>query len=487
MLPDLKQKLHQYVSRFAAVDEEINPQAIRNDQAYSFLAEQIPLLDCPDQEMEQTYYFRWWTFRKHWKETPAGHVLTEFLPDVPWAGPYNTINCPAAHHLREGRWLSDRDGWMREVIRFWLDGHGDAFAYSMWLASAVEDYLALHPDQELMAECVDKLDAWFREREARSMHPCGLYWSDDDRDGMEYSISGPGIRPTLNAYLCGDAFALARMARKTHKPELADHYERKAAVIRRRMDELLWDQDFYRGIPCQKSDVFDKRPAVAGEHRVRELVGYLPWYFRLPDKGKEDAFTHLVQKDGFSAPCGLTTAEQRHPRFMEKHDHECLWNGYVWPFATSQTLTAAANMLHDRREMPITKKDYYSMLQTYARMHKLIKADGSVLPWIDEVMDPFTGEWSARKLLEADHWHPEHGGYERGKDYNHSTFCDLVLDGLLGLKMENGELQADPLIPDEWDYFCVRQLTSENWTVVFDRTGEHYGCGKGLHVWKEAQ
>jgi len=53
----------------------------------------IPLLDCPDKTIEKTYYYRWWTLRKHWKETPDGHILTEFLPSVGWAGPYNSINC----------------------------------------------------------------------------------------------------------------------------------------------------------------------------------------------------------------------------------------------------------------------------------------------------------------------------------------------------------------------------------------------------------
>ena len=68
------------------------------------------MLDCPDSILEKTYYFRWWTFRKHIKETENGHVITEFLPPVKWAGPYNTINCPACFHIRDGRWLKDNEG-----------------------------------------------------------------------------------------------------------------------------------------------------------------------------------------------------------------------------------------------------------------------------------------------------------------------------------------------------------------------------------------
>ena len=58
-MPDLSQKLKNYVEAFNARDEEIFPQTVNNEQAFDFLAAQIPLLDCPDEEIEKTYYFRW--------------------------------------------------------------------------------------------------------------------------------------------------------------------------------------------------------------------------------------------------------------------------------------------------------------------------------------------------------------------------------------------------------------------------------------------
>ena len=485
MLPDLNEKLKQYVALFNAGDEECYTQNIPNAAACEFLARQIPLLDCPEADVEKTYYLRWWTLRKHWKTTPHGHILSEFLPPVPWAGPHNSINCAAGHHLREARWMQDPQGWIREYIRFWLDGHGDALRYSMWLISAIGDYLSLHPDPDFAAECLPQMIALFNRREEKSLRGCGLYWSNDGRDGMEYSISGSGIRPTLNAYMYGDACAISRIAAQLGCTKEAQAFAQKAARIKEAVDRLLWDKDFYRVIPCEEQDAaaFDKRPPVMPEHRVRELLGFVPWIFRLPDADKDAAFAQLIDPCGFSVPAGLATAEQRHPRFLFEHEHECLWNGYVWPFATSQTLTAVSNMLHDRRSLPLTRNDYYRMLLTYARSHHRLLADGTDLPWIDEVQHPITGEWSARKLLEEDGWKTERGGYERGKDYNHSTFCDLVLDGLLGIRMQDGQLTADPLIPESWNYFCVTQLPG-GWTVVYDRTGKHYGLGQGLHCFQ---
>ena len=61
-----------YVDAFNQNDEELYTQVYANTNAWAFLKANIPLLDCPDKEIEETYYFRWWTFRKHIKQTPEG-------------------------------------------------------------------------------------------------------------------------------------------------------------------------------------------------------------------------------------------------------------------------------------------------------------------------------------------------------------------------------------------------------------------------------
>lgn len=484
MLPDLTSKLKGYVEAFNRADEECYSQAIDNAHAFEFLAAQAPLVDLPDPELERTYYFRWWTLRKHWKETPVGHILSEFLPSVPWAGPYNSINCAVGHHFREARWLRDPDGWLREYLLFWLDGQGDAGRYSMWLISAAADYLSLHPDEAFEQSVLDRMAALYERTAQAHRHASGLYWSNDNLDGMEYSISGPGLRPTLNSYLYGDAKALARLAARCGRAELAARYEEKARALKQAIDRLLWDGDFYRTIPCRQDQPLpgEGRPEVDAAHRASEAVGFIPWYFGLPGEEKDGAFLRLRDKACFATPYGFATADQSHPRYLFSHEHECLWNGYIWPFATSQTLTALANLLHTRAHPPLDKADYYRLLRQYALSHRLTREDGRTVDWIDEVMSPETGRWSARDLLLEDGWKPVRGGYERGKDYNHSTFCDLILSGLLGISAQEGRLKADPIIPEDWDWFCVTGLPPHNETVLFDRDGTHYGLGKGLRI-----
>ncbi len=452
------EKLHNYVEEFNRYDEETNSQLIDNAHAEEFLREQIPLIDIPDKDIEKTYYFRFWTYRKHIKETPDGHIITEFLPKVPWSGPHNSINCPAGFHIREGRWLKN-NSWIKEYINFWLDGKGDS-PYSSWYAHATLEYCSLNNDFDFAVEVLPKLVKFYEQREKTHSRNGGLYWTQDGYDGMEVSISGSGLRPTGCSYAYGDACAIAKIAEIAGETAIKERFSQKANDIKSAMDNLLWDKDFYKVLPLKEDEEnpYTKRPQIPKEHDVREQLGYVPWYFNMPDNDKCIAFSQLLTADGFKADYGITTAERRHPRFMFEWNHECLWNGPCWPFATSQTLVAVANVLRNYDQNYISKYDYYRLLLQYSKAHKFTRKDGNTVPWIDENYHPFTGEWIARSLLEAKGWLPQKGGYERGKDYNHSLFCDLVLSGLLGIDFKDGKLTVNPLIPDSWDYFTVENL-----------------------------
>ena len=125
-----------YVEDFNKNDNELYKNFYPNTAAWDFLKDNIPLLDCPDEEILTTYYFRWWTYRKHIRQTPVGFVVDEFLPTVGWAGKYNTINCAAGHHIREGRWLADPK-YMNDYIAFWFTKDAAPRNYSFWAADSV--------------------------------------------------------------------------------------------------------------------------------------------------------------------------------------------------------------------------------------------------------------------------------------------------------------------------------------------------------------
>ncbi len=147
---------------------------------------------------------------------------------------------------------------------------------------------------------------------------------------------------------------------------------------------------------------------------------------------------------GFHAPYGPTTAEQRHPGFQLSHEgDDCQWNGPSWPFSTTATLKAAANLLNDYDQDVLSKVDYFDALRIYVGSHRLELEDGRVIPWIDENLDPYTGEWLARQIK------IEKGTFDRrGDHYNHSGFADLVITGLVGLRPRPDDVvEVNPLLP----------------------------------------
>ena len=295
----------------------------------------------------------------------------------------------------------------------------------------------------------------------------GLYWSFDGDDAMEYSISGGSglgensgkdrLRPTLNSYMAANALAISEFAKKAGKPEIAKEYHQKYLTIRDKMNESLWDGEFYKAIHTDNLDEPNWEELSASQN-VKELIGYLPWCFGLAPKGREFVFEELKKTDGFLTEYGLTSAEQRHPRYLFEATHECLWNGYIWPYATSQVLRAVQNLLEDETQTVMTNQDFYEMLHTYAKSHKRVTSEGKTICWIDEVKHPITNDWSSRTILKEAGWRPGRGGKERGKDYNHSTFCDIVLGGLLGIRVREGKIQVSPHIPEDWESFAVDDL-----------------------------
>lgn len=482
------EKLSAYVDKFNADDDELYVNDFPNSAAKDFLLKNIPLLDTPDETINGVYYFRWWTFRKHIKKTPKGYVITEFLPKVRWSGEFNTISCPAAHHIREGRWLRD-SSITADYVRFW-SGAKNIRSYSFWYAHSAYVFYNTHKNLGLLKEIYPSLKRNFAEWE-KSNRPKKdyLFYIKDGKDGMEVSISGSvnmgwtGYRATINSYMYAECNALSKIAKILGNEDDAKLYAEKADTLKRLINEKLWDKEakFYKVMPRDGD----------GEMltNVRELHGYTPWYFGIAPEEYAEAWKQIADPQGFKGKFGLTSAERRDPRFQINYfGHECQWNGPVWPYSTSITLVALANLLNDYKNHPVSKDDYFDALKTYAASHSRTKENGKKVFWIDENLNPDTGDWISRTRLskwENGTWYDGKGGKERGKDYNHSTFADLVITGLVGLRVnEDDSISVNPLTPDDWRFFCLENVAckGKNISIFWDEDGSRYNKGKGFFV-----
>lgn len=490
-----KDQYKHYIDRFNENDYELYRLGeYTNEKAWDFLAENMPFFNCPDKQLEETYYFRWWTYRKHIRKTPEGYIITEFLPDVSWAGLYNSICCPAAHHFMEGRWLKDPK-YLKDYARFWFNGKSTPRAYSFWAADAIANFCKVHPDDPLLEELFPLLEKNYEAWEKDKLHENGLFWQYDNRDGMEVSISGSyaepyghGYRATINSYMYADACALEQLAKKIGNGQKGTLYQQKAEKIKQNINTHLWDSEaeFFKVIPLGRNMSFSD---------VREEHGFTPWYFNIPPDSYSVAWKYLMDTNHFFAPYGITTAEQCHSKFIIAYEgHECRWDGPVWPFSTSVTLTALANLLNNYKQEYISKRDYWTLLSQYSHSHRIHFDNSKSVPWIDENINPYTGDWISRTRLKNDFetsWPKNKGGEERGKDYNHSTFNDLIITGLIGIRpSDDNILTINPLIPDQtWEYFCLDDLfyKGKKVTVCYDRTGKYYNQGSGFFVFVDGK
>jgi hypothetical protein len=260
------------------------------------------------------------------------------------------------------------------------------------------------------------------------------------------------------------SIAIAKLAQTAGDKTLAKEFFEKAARLKHLVQQKLWDSG---------EQFFKVRLENDGLSDAREELGFIPWYFNLPDSGFEAAWLQVLDPNGFKAPFGLTTAERRCPKFRSHGVGNCEWDGAVWPFATSQTLTAMANLLRNYNQSYVSAKDYFDALLTYAKsQHKNGK------PYIGEYLDEKTGAW-----LKGDN--------PRSRYYNHSTFCDLVISGLVGLcPADDDTIVVHPLVPpDTWQWFALDNVPYHGKTVaiIWDKTGQKYKRSKGLSVYVDGR
>ena len=397
----------------------------------------------------------------------VGYGMTEFLVNRSYADQYNLIACAVGHHIYESRWLR-RPEYLDQIIRTWYRGNGGnpmkkMMNFSSWNADAVFNRYLVSGDRAFTMDLLPDLEAEYRRWESTHRLPGGLYWQGDVQDGMEESISGGRrkqyARPTINSYMYGNAKALSALNKLAGNDDRATCYRLKADTLKQLVQEKLWNErhSFFETLRKDSSA------------NVREAIGYIPWYFNLPDTGKYDvAWKEVMDEGGFSAPYGLTTAERRHPEFRTHGVGKCEWDGAIWPFASAQTLTAMANFMNRSAQSVLTDSIYFHQMERYveSQYHR-------GRPYIGEYLDEVTGYWLK-------------GDQERSRYYNHSTFNDLIITGLVGLRPRaDHTVEVNPLLPDgRWDWFCLDNLLYHGHylTILWDKYGDRYHRGKGLLV-----
>jgi hypothetical protein len=470
--------------------------------------ENIPFLEIDDPEIQQIYYYRWKLYRSHIREIGAqGVTITEFLGNVPWARqPYTDLNDSASFHLSEGRWLRN-PAIIDSLIDHLYSGGGNDRHFSESIAAATWSTTMITGDPSPAIRHLDTMQYIFNQWDDHFDRKRNLYWVEPIADATEYTISsidasgagfnshastdekengfikGYAFRPSINSYQYANARAIASIAKIEGKLDIAADYTQRAEAIQAAVLTQLWNPSFEHFTDrYQRSTRYVK----AGDFvRGRELNGFVPWFYELPPKDLSvdyaQAWRHALSPNELGGAYGLRTVEPSYPRYMVQYRYdkstglpECQWNGPSWPFQTSQTLTGLANLLNDYTQTTITPADYLALLRQYTHQH--FTAPGH--PDLQEDYDPDKGTPIV--------------GLARSHHYNHSTYVDLILSGLIGIRPRSDNvLEINPLLPvanppqtRAIRYFALQGLLyhGHEVSVVYDVDGTRYRLGKGLSV-----
>ena len=460
-----------------------------DNRDYDWFAARIPFFESPDTAIDATYYYRWELVTKHltYGDPRTGYTFTEFIDRPFWSGAYGAISCPLGHQFHELRWLDDQR-IVNDFARYWFDAPGaQPRSYSNWYGESMWATYLVNGDRRFIAQMLPYMKrqyaGWMAEHFDTTR---GLFHWDGLHDGMERNINSrqtddidtgaDGYRPTLNSYMYADALAISRASSLLGDSATARDFAAKAAALKQLVQQELWDPQrefFFHEFAHDEKDgiragtLTYKSGPHAGDPHGRELIGYVPWQFDLPDSMYSSAWRFLMDTARFYAPFGPTTAERHDPLFYVS-PRCCWWSGNSWPYATTQTLAAMANLLEDYHQSFVTKRDWLELFRIYTRTQRL---DGH--PFVAEGANPDNGSWDGFNTFD----HSEH--------YFHSGYVDLVITGLVGLRPRTDDtLEVSPLAPDEWPWFALDDATyhGHRVSVLWDRDGTRYHRGRGMTI-----
>jgi hypothetical protein len=417
---------------------------------------------------------------------------------VGWAlQPYQSLNDATAFHINEGRWLKD-NRYLDDYINFMYSGGNDRH-FSEAIAAAVFDRYLVNSDRTFAVRNLDSMKHIFQLWTNRYDPAKGLYSIEPILDATEYTVSsidtsggkdgflhGDAFRPTINSFMFANAMAISKLAELAGDANTAEGYAANAASIKASVDTNLWNDSLQHFTDRYKAD--NQFVHYWDFIRGRELAGYVPWAFELPDHDPRynASWKHLLSPDELGGPYGLRTVEPSYEYYMRQYRYvtvdgkqlpECQWNGPTWPFDTTLILLAMANLLNDYTQDVVLADDYVRLLKQYTRQHYL---NGE--PDLQEDYNPDNGNVIV--------------GLQRSHHYNHSGYNNLIITGLAGLRPRadnileiNPLISTDPHSTNAIDFFCVENIPYHGQlvTIVFDREGSHYKKGAGLSVYVNGQ
>ena len=443
--------------------------------------ETIPSFVSADEALQRQYWHRATSvLRKNLFRVGEGRLTEWGISEGRWSSDWyaNMISYGAGHQIRESRWLRDPQ-YVRGIISTWCANEkengifpshirpgsiGDG-QYTDWITSTVWDAHCVHPDLEALKRWSGALkknvDGWMSVYDkdndglllvdshwwtGMEWQPSFFYFNGFDAEQQDQQLE----RVDLTAYVYGNARNLALVLDAIGDADGAKRYNAIADSIRDATGETMWDD--------ATSYFYSVKPEGHEKAMVKEVIGVYPFYFSMFANGQErpfvDAWKSILDPSEFWTAWPVASVTKRCPAYSQnelfhgKKATVCMWNGPTWPHANSIVLSAMAATLRDYPQSPVSPRDFQDLLMSFTKAQFL---DGDLAyPWTGEF---YNGESSAWRTGE--------------RDYNHSTYMDIVIADLAGLRPRSDDaIEVRPAIDASMPSFAIDGIRYHNHDVT---------------------
>jgi hypothetical protein len=443
--------------------------------------DKLPSFTSADTTMERQYWHRATSIlRKNLFRVGEGRLADWGISEGRWTADWyaNMISYGAGHQIRETRWLRDPQ-YVRGIISTWCanekaDGvfpsHirpssiGDG-QYTDWITSTVWEAHCVHPNVEALKKWAGALkknvDGWMTVYDkdndglllvdshwwtGMEWQPSFFYFNNFDAEKQDQQLE----RVDLTSYVYGDARNLARVLSVIGDAEGAKHYDAIADTIRDATGKTMWDEG--------TKFFYSVKPEAHEKAMVKEVVGVYPFYFSMfsgeTEKPYADAWKSILDPAEFWTTWPVASATKKCPAYSQdelfngKKATGCMWNGPTWPHANSIVLSAMAATLRDYKQSPLAPRDFRDLLDSFTKAQFL---DGDpTFPWTGEFYDGETAAWRTEQ-----------------RDYNHSTYIDIIIADLAGLRPRSDDvIEVRPIIDPAMPAFTIDGIRYHNHDVT---------------------
>jgi hypothetical protein len=131
-----------------------------------------------------------------------------------------------------------------------------------------------------------------------------------------------------------------------------------------------------------------------------------------------------------------------------------MWNGPTWPHANSLVMSGMAETLRRYPGSPLTPAKLLELFGSATRAQ--IKDGDPPQPWTGEFYRGDTGQWKTAE-----------------RDYFHSTWIDILIGDLIGLRPRADDLlEIHPLLEEEtWSFWELRDVAYHGHRVAISWHG----------------